>query len=462
MPPPVPASRGRRPIGFATVLALSLVAAVPATAQSNDEIQTGIQFNFSTPGARSLALGGAFLAVADDATAAYSNPAGLAQLAAPELSLEARAWSFSSLFADAGHTPLHELTGIGVDVVDGLRDGELEDRTEGLSFLSYVHARGRWAVALYRHQLADFEASLLSQGVFVGLRESTERVRPARSHLDLEIVHLGVAGAWRVSDALSVGAGVSRYDFTLDSLTERFAVEPATGDLLVDGLTGHPFGPADFRPGNVFNTQTQSGDDSELAWNAGFLWQLGARWSVGGVYRQGPDFDFTAVYVNGPASPEPGTVDPTVGGDGVFHVPDVYGVGVAYRPAESVLVSFDVDRVEYSDMTDELVNLLQVTRGEPELFRADDALELHLGFEYQALHLRYPTAFRLGVWHDPDHRIRYTGDFGIPRARFRPGDDELHLAAGVGVVIRRAQFDLAVDLSDRVDTVSLSTVLRLR
>ena len=57
-----------------------LMAAAPASAQRDLEIP--IQFDFINPGARSLALAGAFIGLADDATAATTNPAGLQRLAA--------------------------------------------------------------------------------------------------------------------------------------------------------------------------------------------------------------------------------------------------------------------------------------------------------------------------------------------------------------------------------------------
>ena len=49
-------------------LAASL-AASSAFAITSDEVNAGIQFNFANPGARALGMGGAFLGLADDATA---------------------------------------------------------------------------------------------------------------------------------------------------------------------------------------------------------------------------------------------------------------------------------------------------------------------------------------------------------------------------------------------------------
>ena len=92
--------RCARAIGYA-LLGL-LAAAVPARGQGSEDVNAG-QFDFSLPGARSLAMGGAFIALADDATSAYSNPAGLIQLGRPEVSLEYRGWDFDATAIDHGH-----------------------------------------------------------------------------------------------------------------------------------------------------------------------------------------------------------------------------------------------------------------------------------------------------------------------------------------------------------------------
>jgi long-chain fatty acid transport protein len=429
-------------------------------AQSNDEIQSALQWNLSTPGARSLALGGAFLAVADDATAAYANPAGLAQLQRPEVSAEGRAWEYTSRFVDRGHQPATGVTGIGVDTVDGLAFGERTDRTSNLSFASYVHGGSRVPWAIYRHQLADFEASLVSHGPFAGPRELPGRAVPAQSHLELDIESWGAAAAYRPHPKLALGLNVSWQRFHLQSRTERFDRRDRTGDPLVDSLTGGFFGPADFLPENVLNRQALDGDDEDFTGSAGVLWRPASEWSVGAVYRRGGNFGFQAAYVQGPRGDSPGTVEPSVGGQGVFHAPDSFGTGVAWRPRDELVIALDWDRVRYSELSSDIVNVLLAGRGEESSFTIDDADELHLGAEYQALAWKAPVSFRMGAWLDPDHRLRYEGRNAVLRARFAHGDDQVHLAGGLGVVLGRAQVDLAFDASKLVDTLSLSTVAR--
>lgn len=69
-------------------LSLLLVAAAPPLcAQSLQNVVLRSSFTLAGAGARGTGMGGAFVAVADDGTAASFNPAGLAQLRGTELSL---------------------------------------------------------------------------------------------------------------------------------------------------------------------------------------------------------------------------------------------------------------------------------------------------------------------------------------------------------------------------------------
>src|ERR1043166_6853954 len=87
-------------------LALLLLIAIPAFAQNVDiEALSGLQFNFGNPGARSLGMGGAFLGLADDASAAEANPAGLTILRKPEISIEIRNYVEQQTFTTTGEFP---------------------------------------------------------------------------------------------------------------------------------------------------------------------------------------------------------------------------------------------------------------------------------------------------------------------------------------------------------------------
>ncbi len=107
--------------------------AAPAASQ----VQFAFEFSFSNPGARSLGFGGAFVALADDATAAFANPAGLTQLVEPEVSIEGRSWSYSTSFTRNGRAS-GEPTGLGVDTEPGIVRANSSEELKGLSFLSFV------------------------------------------------------------------------------------------------------------------------------------------------------------------------------------------------------------------------------------------------------------------------------------------------------------------------------------
>ena len=74
---------------------ITLIAVILATTTSlaitDEEIFRAFPFNLQNFGARAMAIGGAFISLADDSTAAQANPAGLTQLRNPELFAELRA-----------------------------------------------------------------------------------------------------------------------------------------------------------------------------------------------------------------------------------------------------------------------------------------------------------------------------------------------------------------------------------
>src|SRR4051812_43384337 len=145
----------------------SVMVATPAAAFAQTSLQIPLQFDFLNPGAKSLALAGSFVGLADDATATFANPAGLTQLAVSEFSVELRGSQTSTQFLEAGRlsgVPSNEKT----DTIAGAVFGTSTGSHVGPGFLAgvYAYPSHRWVVAGYRHELVRVDQSFLSNGVF--------------------------------------------------------------------------------------------------------------------------------------------------------------------------------------------------------------------------------------------------------------------------------------------------------
>ncbi|MCP3961637.1 MAG: hypothetical protein GY719_27670 [bacterium] len=437
----------RRSRGWRVLLLLLPALFVPGAAWSQDtETALAIEFNFSNPGARSMGLGGAFAAIADDATAAFANPAGLVQLIEPEVSAEFRSWRYSTPFVESGRV-FGEPTGIGLDTVSGLRVARSTEEVAGLSFLSFVYPKDRWALAFYRHQMANFEFASETQGIFRGVPEggpqARERYAELRSVTNLEIVSHGVSAGLRLGERFSIGLGIARFEVELSAPSESYRPP--------NQIDPNPFLPEALQVVNVLTI-----DSGDWGINAGFLWQLADRWQLGGFYRQGAEKgEITIESRTGPGNPPADTLRFAIASPSAM--PDVYGLGLAWcSPGGALTVGFEWDRVEYSTIVDSIDGTVFTL-----LPLIDDGDEIHLGAEVALLRSKPLVALRAGVWLDPDHRLRARDDADpFIRAVRQPGEDELHFAAGVGIVFQTMQVDLAVDLSDLRDTGSLSAIYR--
>jgi long-subunit fatty acid transport protein len=429
--------------GHSGVLILLLAASLAPAGVAGQEAAAPLQFSYSDPGARSMGFGGAFVALADDATAAFANPAGLVQLLRPEVSIEARGWNYSTPYTVGGRTEGLP-SGIGIDTTAGLRMATSEDDITGISYLSFVYPKENWSFAVYRHQLANFEFFSETQGLFSGgtdccqVREFDQRVV-----IDMDIVSYGLAAAYRINDKFSLGLGVIYYDTLFVSDATTFRTDDDSGASLL-GLNS-------YLPERSLLNERLTFDDNDWAVTGGFLWSLSESWSIGGVYRQAPEVDFGVELTAGQAL-DPGILPGELlfRGSIGLELPDFYGLGLAYRsPDGGLTLSFQWDRVEYSSIVDSLGLTDRAI---------DDGNELHLGGEYVFLGSTPIIAVRLGAWLETDHLLRASIDESLDRALLPPGDDEMHYAAGLGVAMERFQIDLAADFSDGVDTVSLSAI----
>jgi hypothetical protein len=144
-----------------TLLLLLLAAAGTASAQSTDD---GSVFDFSLPGARSRGMGGAFVAIADDASS-VCNPWLDESLPAGGVDRDARL-NLRSLAVDHGHA-FGNPTGIGVDNIPGRQDREFSNTIASpTAFFSVVYPRRSWAIGVFHHQLVNYQMTQETQGAF--------------------------------------------------------------------------------------------------------------------------------------------------------------------------------------------------------------------------------------------------------------------------------------------------------
>ncbi len=94
-------------------------------------------------------------------------------------------------------------------------------------------------------------------------------------------------------------------------------------------------------------------------------------------------------------------------------------------------------------------------------FAADDATEIHAGFEYILDLYGLPVALRGGYFKKPDHTIHYTETRLTYLTKFRPGEDDDIFSAGIGTVLgENGQIDLAASIGDQVEEYVFSMVYR--
>lgn len=435
---------GKQWFGLFVVLMLLLAGLLLPANSGAQQTVVPLQFSFSDPGARSMGFGGAFVGLADDATAAIANPAGLAQLIKPEISIEARHWSYSTPFSEGGR--IENLpSGNGLDDTVGIRRPSASYSVDGISFLSFAYPAGNWTFALFRHQLADIKFYAETQGFFSGGTDCCQvREVDQRMFSELETVSWGLSTAYRISDRVDLGLGVIYHDNSMRTGATQFFPD--------DDTLASIFGPNSYLPERSIIGERSSSDNGDWSLNGGFLWRVSDSWNIGGVYRQGPTIKVDVEAFVGQAIDfgiPPGSVF-FEGFDHPVDFPDTYGFGFAYRaPSGHLTISFQWDHIEYSSISTSL---------ELDDQTIDDTDTLHLGAEYVFLDSTPVVALRLGTWLEPDHQIRATNDDLFLRALLPPGDDDVHVSAGLGLATKRFQIDLAVDFADRVDTLALSAI----
>lgn len=440
----------------AAVVLVACAAAGPACALTDEEIFRDFPFNLQNPGARALAIGGAFISLADDSSAAQANPAGLVQLRRPELFAELRTFSI-----DRSETSIN--VPLDTRVFVGSLTAGAASRPSGAvrpAFISYVYPGERCAFAFSRLESLTIRARTRNAFTLIGERTVFDATAGGRP------VPVGTETVNQEATAeADVVTKIEQYNLALAfSLHRRFSIgiTAVLGQLDIDGRTDNLFRDRSLTEAFTVLDYATRIDDSDIAigFNVGLLWRPIDEVSVGAVYRRGLGFRVREVVSDRGVSAS--KVQQQFGRefDNVINTPDSYGIGVAYRPSEPLTFFLDAVRVEYSDLLEGYrAGLNRITfPDETTEFTVDDGTEVHFGVERMFLVGTTPIAFRLGAWSDPDNRIRATEE-GLD-AVFPKGRRRTHYSAGVGVTLKDMQFDIAFDASSDNRTFVASTIYR--
>jgi hypothetical protein len=476
----------------ATCLVLS---ATGASALTDEEVFREFRFNFISPGARALGMGGAYVAAADDATAAEANPAGLDYISSGEFFIELRTMNNDTRIFES------EFGSLEVDTTTGDRDlpflsltSVSETDTETLpSFVSFVWPFKMGQIGR-RLTLAGSRLVVLSQDralesssdqtevrtafesfpntVVDGRVEAYSVAGPVTGQNSTEIVYWNAGTSLEVHPDFSVGVTLSLATLDVESNTVTLIDDPL--ELLLD--PSHPRLPA--QPTADVLESIIDDTDTGFAWNVGVHWHPDSvfasgvsPWRFGAVFRKGADFEVEgSTLANGVTD----TMFTTA-----FVVPDRYSIGASYQAGSRWTLAFEIERIEYSDMledfqsglnfltSDRMSEFFPIDPDQPVTFDVDDGTVPRLGGEY-VFSTKPEIAVQLGYFRLPDSRIRLEQYNAVDDAvndvyldAFRGAEEEDHFTAGVGFTWGRSSFHIAGDFSEDDTHVVGSYIFRL-
>jgi long-subunit fatty acid transport protein len=404
------------------VLGLLLVLAPRAYAQTPDQLleQDKIDLTGRTSltfgsGARAFGMGGAFLARADDATAASWNPAGLSYLRVPEVSL-------------AGNRTLYRKESGTGSVLDIDR---FEGKTPDFAALTWpVRVRGlSGAVQVSFQRALPFGGSLTTVRQRGTDREAVQSTGEASGGFDVFTFGTG----WRVTRSLRAGLTVNRWFNGYTQTLDR--------DV-----------PDSIRRKRVFDT-----DFGLDGWNAnlGLIWTPIEQVNLGAVFKtpftgavrldkKRTDYFFEGDEV---------TTNAFVSKDVRLRFPAVFGFGTSWRPRSALTLSADLTRTLWSRSQIVDYFTLQVTpRPVPEPVPAPPPVfydpplqypalnkpqgntdQIRFGVEYVFIASRFKLPLRAGYFND--QQIERASDGSSPRFN--------GFTAGIGIILGPILFDVA-------------------
>ncbi len=358
------------------------------------EIQISSSPNPVGSGARALGMGGAFIAVADDATAASWNPGGLIQLETPEVSIVGSYFSKNEEFSAPS-----DLEPGGSATMDSL----------DLNYLSGVYPFAMFdtnmVVSLNYQRLYDFNREL-KFGYSYQRQEDPALSDRGMQHVEYHqtggLSAISPAYSVEITPAFSVGVTLNFWTDTFFENGWKESYSSRSSGYFSIGSKVFPY-----------STGTDINEKYSSLWgfsaNLGFLWDISEVITIGGVFKtpwtasMKHDYHSSAYqhYQSSSDPPDTRSYSENVKID----FPMSYGLGIAFRFSDAFTCSLDVYRTEWGAFAYENGDGMRTSPIDGRPISESDVGPTHqvrMGGEYLLILDEMIVPFRAGLFYDPE------------------------------------------------------------
>ena len=359
-------------------------------------VQINSTLNPVGSGARAQGMGGAFIAIADDATAASWNPGGLMQLERPEFSFVLSYASHRNDFASSSHPE-----------ASGMNDKYRED----LNYCSIAWPfRGfdkNMIVSLNYQRLYDFYNDLkfdfnykgyMSDGSFFNVETHT-RFKQVGT-----IKAFAPAFAIQFTPRFSLGLTFNFWTDNLGYDNQWEIKRDTTGIASVHTMTNKLIR---FKTSLHYEEKNENFEAFNM--NIGFLWHINRVVTLGAVIKTPftADVDRKTYTVSSsfPLGSTPRQPIPYKNRESIeTKFPMAYGIGFGFRLSDLLTVACDVYRTHWSDFWVKNRNgSFSPITGKPRFeSHVYDTVQVRIGCEYLFILENTIMPLRLGVFYDPE------------------------------------------------------------
>ncbi|MEW5804223.1 MAG: outer membrane protein transport protein [bacterium] len=383
-------------------------------ADYDTKIEIPSSWNPVGSGARALGMGGAFIAVADDATAASWNPGGLIQLKHPEISLVGAAFH------------RREENTFGTTPESSGSESSADVSKSQINYLSaacpFTFRNRNMIISLNYQNLFDF-----TRHWKFPLKSNSDDGLPINQNVDCHqegnLFAHGIAYCIQVIPDLSLGLTVNIWEDGLYR-NEWKKTTHQEGTYTHDGQTS--------------SFEVRSIDRFSLSGmnaHCGVLWKADKHLTIGAVFKTPFQADLhreSRFYSTTSGSESQAPQEPSIQTE-KLDMPASYGVGIAYRFCDEFTASVDIYRTEWNRfiLTDPNGNQTSPISGQS--FHTSDirpTTQVRIGAEYLWIAPQYIVPLRGGIFYDPAPAE------GSP-------DDYFGFSLGTGIAAGRFVFDIA-------------------